>query len=134
MIERSLTPAFAADVANPALRLCPPNSSGSIPIRSTAFLTIFQTHFIPYLEELLNTVEIDNPKGVLQELVQKASNTSPRYRTVSEEGPAHAKTFSVEVLIEGEVKGHGAGPNKQAAEIMAAQQAIENMETESKPG
>ncbi|MEM7397015.1 MAG: ribonuclease III, partial [Verrucomicrobiota bacterium] len=93
----------------------------------TGVKLMFEKHFIPYLEELLSDSTIDNPKGALQELVQKAGNSSPRYRTVQEEGPAHSKTFMVEVLIDGKVMGNGSGPNKQAAEIDAAKEAIETL-------
>jgi ribonuclease-3 len=67
-----------------------------------------------------------NPKGALQQLVQGAYGR-PHYVTASEEGPEHARRFTIEVRIDGEVVGTGSGPSKQQAEKEAARQAIEVM-------
>jgi len=65
-----------------------------------------------------------DPKSLLQEVSQGKWRLTPVYRTVAERGPDHAKEFTVEVLIGGEVYGRGVGHNKQAAEQEAARNAL----------
>jgi ribonuclease III len=64
-----------------------------------------------------------NPKGALQQLVQGAFGR-PHYFTTHEEGPEHARRFTIEVRIDGEVFGKGSGTSKQQAEKEAARAAI----------
>jgi ribonuclease-3 len=68
-----------------------------------------------------------DPKSLLQERVQAEQHCTPVYRTVAETGPDHAKEFVVEVLIGDRAIGTGVGPNKQAAEQKAAQDALTNL-------
>ena len=63
-------------------------------------------------------------KTALQELVQRESGRKLVYRLVGEEGPDHAKRFSVEVELNGETVGAGEGRTKKAAEQSAAKAAI----------
>lgn len=71
---------------------------------------------LPYLDK--------DPKSQLQEIVQGECQLTPSYRTVAEEGPDHAKVFTVEVLVDDRVLGTGKGRSKQAAEQAAAQDAL----------
>lgn len=64
-----------------------------------------------------------NPKGALQQLVQGVLGR-PHYVTTLEEGPEHARRFTIEVRIDGEVVGTGSGPSKQQAEKAAARAAL----------
>ncbi|MGE0135984.1 MAG: ribonuclease III [Dehalococcoidia bacterium] len=64
-----------------------------------------------------------NPKGALQQLVQGVLGR-PQYVTVAEEGPEHARRFTIEARIEGEVVGTGVGSSKHQAEKEAARQAL----------
>ena len=66
-------------------------------------------------------------KTALQELVQKESGKKLTYRLVGEEGPDHAKRFSVEVELNGVTVGAGEGRTKKAAEQNAAKAAIEKL-------
>ena len=66
----------------------------------------------------------DNHKSRLQEIIQARYKTPPRYRVVSAEGPDHARVFQVQVSFNGHVLGRGEGPNKKAAEQIAAQRAL----------
>ncbi len=68
-----------------------------------------------------------DPKSRLQEIVQKRFKSSPFYKTVSESGPDHAKTFTVEVLINRVVSGTGKGNSKQEAQQDAAKVALNNL-------
>lgn len=67
-----------------------------------------------------------NYKSVLLENVQGRGLGHPVYRVVSEDGPDHAKTFSVEVVVDGEISGRGVGRSKKQAEQQAAREAAEN--------
>lgn len=85
---------------------------------------IFTNLFVGLLEEADREPWGDNPKGALQEYCQQEWKTSPRYRIASEKGPAHERSFSVEVYLDGNVLGTGSGRNKRAAEMEAARQAL----------
>jgi len=65
-------------------------------------------------------------KSLLQQETQKHFKALPIYRVVSEEGPAHCKQFSVEVLFGDEVLGRGTGASKKEAQQIAAQEALAN--------
>ena len=64
-------------------------------------------------------------KPALQELVQRENGQKLTYRLVGEEGPDHAKRFSMEVELNGKTVGAGEGRTKKAAEQNAARAAIE---------
>ncbi len=66
-------------------------------------------------------------KSRLQEWSQAELGVTPRYRTVAEKGPDHAKIFVAEVLLGKKVAGQGEGRSKQAAEQAAAQAAWESL-------
>ena len=66
----------------------------------------------------------ENPKSKLQEMVQGQGLVPPQYRVVSSEGPDHGPVFTVEVLVDGQVVGAGAGGKKSEAENAAAQAAL----------
>ena len=63
-------------------------------------------------------------KSILQEWSQAEYGITPRYRTVSEAGPDHAKSFTVEARIGDKVVGRGEGLSKQAAAQAAASDAL----------
>lgn len=65
-------------------------------------------------------------KSRLQETIQSRYQTAPGYRLVSEEGPDHDKTFTVEVIVNDTVLGKGTGKSKKEAETEAARFALEN--------
>lgn len=75
-------------------------------------------------EEILKTGSWMDPKSSLQELVQSKEGYTPNYKVLSEEGPDHEKTFSVGVFVNGDMKGQGQGPSKQAAQVAAAESAL----------
>ena len=66
-------------------------------------------------------------KTALQELIQRESGQKLTYHLVGEEGPDHAKRFSVEVELNGKTVGAGEGRTKKAAEQNAAKAAIEKL-------
>ena len=65
-------------------------------------------------------------KSSLQEMVQ-TEQKSLEYNLVKEEGPAHQKQFTTEVIIDGIVYGTGVGSSKKEAEQEAAKQAIDKL-------
>jgi ribonuclease-3 len=68
-----------------------------------------------------------NYKSMLLEYVQSQKKGVPRYLTVSEDGPNHARIFNVEVIVGGIVHGAGKGHSKKEAEQMAAQMALREL-------
>lgn len=66
-------------------------------------------------------------KTMLQEALQRGTVGKVTYRTVSEEGLEHDKTFKVEVLVDGVAKATGTGHNKKVAEQDAAHTLLREM-------
>ena len=69
---------------------------------------------------LATTDEFGDYKSLLQELVQKVSQSVPEYDIISESGPDHSKHFEVVVRVNGVIRGRGEGARKKAAENQAA--------------
>ena len=81
------------------------------------------TYIIPIIEN--NEMDFfDDYKSVLQELVQ-TDKRSLEYVVVLEEGPAHNKTFTVEVKIDDVIYGKGVAHSKKEAEQNAAKDALQ---------
>jgi ribonuclease III len=66
-------------------------------------------------------------KSVLQERLARRAEIVT-YRTVSEEGPAHDRSFIVVAEVEGEELGRGEGKTKKSAEQEAALHALDALE------
>ena len=66
-------------------------------------------------------------KTALQELVQRESGQVLAYRLTGESGPDHAKTFCMEVQLNGKTIGAGQGRSKKEAEQAAAHCALERL-------
>jgi ribonuclease-3 len=67
-------------------------------------------------------------KSALQERLQALGRPLPEYRVSGEAGPDHRKTFSVEVVVNGEVLGVATGRAKKEAEQEAARLALTKLE------
>ncbi len=79
-------------------------------------------HIIPVIEN--NEIEFnDDYKSLLQEQVQ-TDKRSLQYLIIDEDGPAHNKTFTVEVRIDNIIYGRGIGHSKKSAEQLAAKDAL----------
>ena len=89
-------------------------------------LEITQKFVLNYLElEIINITELkEDYKSKLQEVLQKIYKYTPVYEVVSERGPAHNKTFTIEVKIKDKVLGSGQGNSKKQAEQVAAEDAL----------
>lgn len=81
-------------------------------------------HIIVKIDTILAEGLWRDPKSYAQELAQKADGVTPMYRTLSEEGPDHNKTFSVGMYVNGDLIARGVGHSKQDAQTMAAREAI----------
>ncbi|HEY4160582.1 MAG TPA: ribonuclease III [Candidatus Saccharimonadales bacterium] len=75
-------------------------------------------------DDILKTGSWMDPKSRLQEVVQSQGEATPQYRVLTEDGPDHDKTFTVGVFVDEELKGQGTGPSKQAAQVVAATDAL----------
>ncbi len=74
----------------------------------------------PFIEE--NRVFYSDYKSLLQELMQTSKKTL-EYVLVKEEGPAHDRTYFIDVVVDGMVYGKGSGKSKKEAEQNAAKDA-----------
>lgn len=63
-------------------------------------------------------------KTYLQEITQNEFRCMPEYVLIGEEGPAHMKSFTVELRIAGKKFAVGSGTSKKGAEQEAARKAI----------
>jgi ribonuclease III len=70
---------------------------------------------------------VKDARSELQELSQARFQVTPRYRTVHESGPDHAKEFVVEILVGGLCFGRGRGASKQSASQRAAADALSRL-------
>ena len=72
----------------------------------------------------------DNYKSLLLEYAQARGWPQPTYRVANEEGPSHAMTFTVEVVLHGEPYGRGRARSKKQAEQQAAEEALDRLDAE----
>ncbi len=91
---------------------------------STARNTILKV-VVPYIEDP-NTTFFSDYKSSLQEYVQTEQKCL-EYKLVNEEGPAHDKRFTVDVIIDDIVYGTGIGTSKKEAEQEAARVALNKL-------
>ena len=76
---------------------------------------------IPHIKN--NDVFLTDYKSALQENIQTDKKTL-EYVLVDENGPAHDKTYTVEVRVDDMIFGRGTGKSKKEAEQMAAKDAF----------
>jgi ribonuclease-3 len=69
-------------------------------------------------------------KTALQELLAPQGR-QPEYRLVAESGPAHARVFCSEVIVDGEMRGRGTGTTIKMSEQAAAEEALASLSTAS---
>lgn len=69
-------------------------------------------------------------KTILQEVCQGQFKQNVSYELLSESGPDHAKTFTVQVLVGNEVLGVGTGNTKKSAEQEAAYHGLIRLKKE----
>lgn len=87
-------------------------------------LTFVRRFFEPHIDRHQERLVSVDAKSALQELLQERYNEGPEYVLVDEEGPAHARLFSIAVQFQGEELGTGMASSKKEAEQQAARVAL----------
>lgn len=80
---------------------------------------------VPYIEDP-NVIFFSDYKSSLQEFVQ-TEQKGLSYELLEEVGPAHDRTFKVQVTIDGIVYGVGVANSKKEAEQLAAREALSKL-------
>jgi len=76
-------------------------------------------------DEIVKNRLWQDAKSRFQELAQEYASVTPRYETMSQEGPDHDRMFTVGVYLKNELIAQGKGAAKQEAEQQAAEHAIQ---------
>lgn len=92
---------------------------------------MIQKIILPELESILAAHKHIDAKSRLQELAQEKKGVTPNYTVLTEEGPDHAKLFTIAANFGKEKVGTGMGPSKQKAEQDAARDALKNLQWSS---
>lgn len=95
-----------------------------------AALAFVKHWFAPLIDNHRELLQAADPKSALQELLQEKHNTGPEYVVDNEEGPAHAKLFTVSVQFQGAKLGSGTASSKKEAEQRAAGEALKKLQPE----
>ncbi|MCX6786543.1 MAG: ribonuclease III [Candidatus Kaiserbacteria bacterium] len=80
------------------------------------------------IDEIISRRAYQDAKSRFQESSQEKKGITPRYETLSEEGPDHARHFTVGVFIGDEEIARGEGASKQEAEQSAAEAGLKKMQ------
>lgn len=81
--------------------------------------------FAPMFQSEMGTLPFCDHKTQLQEIVQARHKVTPTYHLLQTTGPDHAKTFEVEVRMNGKSLSAASGSSKKEAEQNAAAAAIQ---------
>jgi len=79
-----------------------------------------------FADEIEKAGQNTNPKGALQEYVQKKGNGKLDYE-YTESGPDHEKTWMARVIIDEKTYEEGRGPSKIRASMQAAERTLEKI-------
>jgi len=80
---------------------------------------------LPHLRQVIEQGLYQDPKSLLQEIIQEDQKITPTYRVLEENGPEHQKNFTVGVYFNDKLIAEGPGTSKQEGERQAAEKAIE---------
>jgi len=83
-------------------------------------------YVIPELSSIIEQNLYKDFKSRLQEVSQEKLSLTPIYKVINEDGPDHAKNFTIGVFLDDAQVGEGAGSSKQSAEQEAAKNALGN--------
>jgi len=92
-----------------------------------AVFEVTERLFAPIIAEVPSAASKDY-KSRLQEIAQAKLQMAPLYTVLSEQGPDHAKTFEVAILIGDREYGRAFGRSKKEAQQNAAERALAIME------
>ena len=93
-------------------------------------LRFVQRFFGPLIDKRQENLMLADAKSSLQELLQERYNEGPSYVLDEEEGPAHARIFTVSVQFHDQLLGSGQAGSKKEAEQQAAGAALEKLREE----
>lgn len=79
------------------------------------------------LDDILRNQSYLDPKSNFQEKAQEMRGITPHYEILNEEGPDHAKIFTVGLYLEDEQVAIGTGSSKQEAQVDAAAKGLKKM-------
>ena len=82
-------------------------------------------NIIKNLDDIVRRKAYLDPKSRFQELSQDICGITHSYKLIKEEGPDHAKKFTIGLFLEEELVSIGEGASKQEAQINAAEKGIE---------
>jgi ribonuclease-3 len=94
-------------------------------------LSFVRNWFEPLIEKRCESLMSADAKSSLQELLQEKHNEGPEYVVDNEEGPAHARVFTVSVHFQGKPLGTGSASSKKEAEQRAAREALKHLNSNS---
>ena len=86
-----------------------------------------KTFVMNQLQEVVDKKLYQDPKSLLQEIVQDKFKVTPTYIVLSERGPDHAKIFQIGVHFGDKLIAEGEGLSKQEAEVEAAKNALHSL-------
>jgi len=84
-------------------------------------------HIVGEIHSADDAAQVTDYKSALQEMAQALKLPQPRYSTVEERGPEHAKTFLVEVRLGRDWVSQAEGLSKKSAGQKAAQQILQQL-------
>ena len=82
-------------------------------------------NILTHLDVILEHRLYIDPKSRFQEAAQERFSITPTYKVLKEEGPDHAKKFTVSVMIGNQEIATGEGMSKQEAQVNAAKAGLE---------
>ncbi|MDW7771317.1 MAG: ribonuclease III [Desulfobulbaceae bacterium] len=92
-------------------------------------LVFVRRWFDPLIDRYQELLMTADSKSALQELLQEKYNEGPLYLLEKEEGPPHARLFTVSVQFRGKTLGTGRASSKKEAEQKAAAEALDCLHT-----
>lgn len=90
-------------------------------------LSFVRRWFEPLIETRRKTLKSADAKSALQELLQEQYNAGPEYVLELEDGPPHARMFTVSVHFGEKLLGRGVASSKKVAEQKAAREALKEL-------
>lgn len=91
--------------------------------------TFINKFLLDRYEQIIKTVEVEDWKSRLQELVQAQGGLAPTYQVINEEGPDHDRIFTIQVYYFDKPQEIGTGKSKQTAQQAAARKALEKLQS-----
>ncbi len=84
-------------------------------------------NIVSKLDEILRNESYLDPKSKFQEQAQEKRGITPHYEILNEEGPDHAKLFTVGLYLGEELITSGEGSSKQEAQVDAAAKGLKKL-------